>query len=68
MKLPKEFVDEYLEKAKGSTLFGFPIETLERRELIAGLVCMGESERLAREQGQKTVDFLLEMNRIYKRG
>ena len=38
MRLPKEFVEENLKKAKGSMVFGIPIEDLSRDELIACVV------------------------------
>jgi hypothetical protein len=35
MPLDKEFVEEYLAKAKGFTAMGIPIENLTKEELIA---------------------------------
>ena len=38
VSVPKKFVDEYLSKAEGGSLFGVPVENLTREELLAGFV------------------------------
>ena len=65
--IPKDFVDEYLKKAKGSTFFGVPIENLSRDELIACLAVAGEEITSKREQSSRERDFMLSLGVVKRR-
>ncbi len=59
MPLPKRFVEEGLDLAKGSMLFGNPLETLSREELIAAVAQGWKAEQRAREEGARRTKFAL---------
>ena len=61
--IPKNFVDEYLEKAKGCRLFDTPIEQLSRDELIACCAAGWDAEKQARETASKERNFLFSLMR-----
>jgi len=58
--IPQSFINKYKSKIKGSRIFGMPIETLSREELMASLVCMGERCTESLENNIKSMKFLRE--------
>lgn len=59
MKLPAEFVKKNLEKAKGATFLGHPIEKLSRDELIACVVACHETKRKQSQRHVKDLNTLI---------
>ena len=50
MAIPKDFVGRHLEKAKGATFFGEPLEALSKEELLACVASL--LDELARIRGE----------------
>ena len=61
--IPKDFVDKYLEKAKGSTFFGHPIEELSRNELMACVIMCNEQHQQQIESSKRERDFMMVLYR-----
>lgn len=61
--LPENFVKRNLERAKGVTLFGKPIERMSRDELVACVVAGWEGQARMREQHKHDLDTLLMLRR-----
>ena len=47
MKIPKRFLDEFLNKSKGFTMFGVLLEDMTKEELMACVVAGWEAEKKA---------------------
>tara|TARA_R110000824_G_scaffold192484_3_gene374691 strand:- start:1170 stop:1343 length:174 start_codon:yes stop_codon:yes gene_type:complete len=47
MKIPKPFLDEFLNKSKGFTMFGVLLEDMTKEELMACVVAGWEAEKKA---------------------
>ena len=50
MNFPKQFLEEHLNTAKGSTMFGILLEDLTKEELMACVVAGWEGEKRERER------------------
>ena len=57
-RLPESFVEKHLEKAKGCTMFGEPIEALSRDELIAVCMCGWEAHSEALAEADRQLELL----------
>ena len=58
MAIPKSFVESNLEKAKGSTFFGVPIEEMTHDELIACCFSGWQGQNNQRKESVRQLDFL----------
>jgi len=56
-----EFIDREFKKVKGATFFGRPIEKLSKKELIACISVLSESEQREIEESSRQRSFLLSL-------
>ena len=56
--IPKDFVDECLQKSGGTTFFGVPIKDLTRDELIACAITGWEAEKAEKERVKQIISII----------
>lgn len=59
--IPKRFTEKHLEKAKGSTFFGVPIEDLTKDELTACAVAGWEAQEAETKEASRQRKFLFSL-------
>ena len=55
-KIPKRFIDDNLKKAKGSLMFGIPLENLSKEELMCCVVFSWDESKKARDAANNQND------------
>jgi hypothetical protein len=62
MAIPKSFIEENLKKAKGSTIYGVPLEDLTKEELMACVAAGWVREQRAIKEGAERLNILKKYN------
>ena len=63
MKLPESFVLDNLKEADGCTIFGVPLNELNREELLACVVAGWAAEKRTKEECSRRMDFMEDLRK-----